>query len=75
VSDWRWGLDGENARSVACPYCGAQVGEMCLTSSGRTSSNYHGERFAANESDSDPLCRYCHRHHSEHSGEDQDVCP
>ena len=57
MSTWRWGVDGENARSVACPLCGAAVGEMCVTSSGRTSSSFHGDRFAANETVSDPLCR------------------
>lgn len=48
---------------------------MCVTGSGRTSSNYHGDRFAANDSDSDPICRYCHRHQSDHEGTDLDVCP
>lgn len=75
MSEWRWGLDGEDARSVACPYCGAGVGEMCVTESGRTSSNYHGERFAANEGDSDPVCRYCRQRQSEHGGPAQDECP
>lgn len=75
MSEWLWGLDGENARSVACPYCGAGVGEMCVTESGRTSSNYHGDRFTANPSESDPICRNCGRAQSEHGGFDQDVCP
>lgn len=75
MSEWRWGLDGEAARSVACPYCGADVGEMCVTGSGRTSSNYHGERFAANSGENDSICRYCRRPQSEHGGPDQDVCP
>lgn len=75
MSEWRWGLDGEDARSVACPYCGAGVGDMCVTDSGRTSSNYHGDRFAANETESDLVCRYCRRHQSEHGGIDQGVCP
>jgi hypothetical protein len=76
MSDWRWGLDGEDARSVACPFCGAGVGEMCVSSSGRTSSNYHGERFAANENESDPLCRYCRLPRSQHQGAGRDaVCP
>lgn len=75
MSDWRWGLDGEEARSVACPYCGAGVGEVCVTDSGRASSSYHGDRFAANQTESDPVCRYCRRHQSEHGGADQDICP
>lgn len=75
MSEWRWGLDGENARRVACPYCGADVGNMCVTDSGRISANYHGDRFAANQTESDPVCRYCRRHQSEHGGYDQGICP
>lgn len=75
MSTWRWGVDGENARSVACPLCGAAVGEMCVTSSGRTSSSFHGDRFAANETESDPLCRYCRRPQSEHTGPGLESCP
>ncbi len=75
MSEWRWGLDGTDARSVACPYCGAGVGDMCVTDSGRTSSSYHGDRFAANRSESDAVCRYCRRHESEHGGPDRDICP
>lgn len=75
MSEWRWGLDGEEARSVACPYCGAAGGQMCVTESGRVASNYHGERFAANPGEADPICRHCRRYQSEHAGPDNDVCP
>ena len=78
MSTWRWGIDGENARSVACPLCGAAVGEMCVTSSGRTSSSFHGDRFAANETDSDPLCRYSPHApppKGDHTGRGHEPCP
>lgn len=72
--EWRWGVDTENARSVECPYCGAGVGDPCVSESGGR-ANYHGERFAANTSPSDPICRWCHLPQSEHTGPDQETCP
>ncbi|WP_436796485.1 zinc finger domain-containing protein [Corynebacterium glaucum] len=72
---WRWDVDPRSSKDIQCPYCGAPIGESCVSSSGSLATSTHVDRMRLSKTDFEPVCRYCKRPQSEHSGENNEVCP